>query len=133
MLWSIFEMIGIAAVIGATLPVSKSEDRKTSIQPDALRALIGQGASILVLDVRTLREFNDGHIPGAVLMPYDAVLAAPDQIPLNGESMVVVYCEHGPRAWLAQGALIKSGHSEVLHLTGDMEMWRQLRFPVSLS
>jgi phage shock protein E len=131
MLWFILEMIGVAAVIGATLP--KGDDRKTSIKPDALRALIGQGASILILDVRTLREFNDGHIPGAALMPYDAVLAAPDEIPLNGESTVVVYCEHGPRAWLAQGALIKSGLTDVLHLTGDMEMWRQLRLPVALS
>ena len=42
---------------------------------------------------------------------------------------VVVYCESGRRAAIAQGILERAGFTKVMHLEGDMKSWRERRLP----
>jgi len=128
MTWTISTLVGIAAAIAVAVIVRRSKQKL--ILPEQLQRLIGRGESILILDVRTPQEFNSGHIPGAVLVPHDRLLSSPGEIPRQGERMIIVYCERGPRARLAQNALIESGLSNVLHLRGDMSAWRARGLPV---
>lgn len=70
----------------------------------------------VLLDVRTLREFEQGHVKGALHIPVDDVrfeLAA-----LPKDRRVVVYCRSGYRAHLALRMLRQSGFADVANLTG---------------
>ena len=98
--------------------------REAPVAPEALLDRIGRGEAPVVLDVRSAREFAGGHVPGAVNVPFTSVLAGSDLPMLKSES-VVVYCGHGPRAWLAGGALRWRGFARVSYLRGHMAAWRR--------
>lgn len=54
-----------------------------------LRDLLAKGEA-LVIDVRTETSFNQGHIPGARLIPVEDVLAQSKSLPKN--KLIVTYC-----------------------------------------
>jgi len=84
--------------------------------------------SLFVLDVRTAKEFAEGHVPGAVNVPYDQVASRLAQIPKDKD--VVLYCRSGRRAGLAAGVLEANGYKELKQLQGDMEAWLKEGRPV---
>jgi len=89
-----------------------------------LLALISAGAPPKVLDVRSPREFTRGHVPGALNIPFWKLLSGPPTL-LSPDDRLVVYCGHGPRAWLAGAALQRRGFRRVEYLEGHMSRWRR--------
>ena len=92
-----------------------------------LLELIDAGAPPIILDVRSPREYALGHVPGAVNIPFWRMAAA--DIPASADHPVVVYCGHGPRAWIARGLLRRRGFRRVACLAGHMTDWRSAGFP----
>lgn len=70
----------------------------------------------VVLDVRTLREFEDGHVRGALHVPVDDLRFELGALPRDRR--VVVYCRSGYRAHLAVRILRQRGFADVANLTG---------------
>ena len=95
------------------------------VTPEALLALIGAGTAPVIVDVRTRREYEAGHVPGALHVPFYTLLVRQDDIPGPRERVVVVYCEHGPRAGVARFALRLSGFTDVRYLDGHMSGWKE--------
>lgn len=78
---------------------------------------------VILLDVREQEEYDQGHIPGAVLLPVGtiseetAAAAIPDQ-----EDTVLVYCRSGNRSKTAAAALAQLGYSNVYEF-GGINTW----------
>ncbi len=70
----------------------------------------------LVVDTRTLGEWNRGHLAGALLLPVDDVRWELEQLPRDRR--IVLYCRTGFRAHLALRTLVESGYRDVVNLTG---------------
>jgi len=90
-----------------------------------LLAQIEAGSAPTVLDVRSQREFADGHVPGARHIPFWALPTRMSQISTSLTDPVVVYCGHGPRAYVAGAFLRASGFRRVMYLKGHFLKWRQ--------
>lgn len=73
--------------------------------------LANKDAQGLLLDVRTAEEFFAGHIPGAILFPYDE-LAAKFKEADKGRP-IVVYCRSGRRSAIAKTILDGMGYTNV--------------------
>ncbi|MBE9069975.1 sulfurtransferase [Leptolyngbya cf. ectocarpi LEGE 11479] len=103
---------------------------KTSnpISPQELVTQIQSGTTPLILDVRTAEEYVAGHIPGAVNIHFREIKARLDEVPENGP--IVIYCERGIRAAIAERTLREAGVGAILHLEGDMLAWRQNNLPL---
>ena len=99
------------------------------VTPDALLASIGAGTAPVIVDVRTRREYEAGHVPGAIHIPFYTLLVRQDDIPGPRERPVVVYCEHGPRAGVARFALRLTGFTDVRYLDGHMSGWKERGLP----
>src|SRR2546422_96867 len=99
-----------------------------SITASDLLARIDRGDAPPILDVRSAREFERGHVPGAIHVPFAAIGARLSEIPARREQPIVVYCGHGPRAWIAGSALRRRGFERVIYLKGHMHGWRHARF-----
>ena len=99
-----------------------------AITPADLQARIDTGTAPDVLDVRSAREFAEGHVPGAVNVPFWAVVAG-SAVPSSPDRELVVYCGHGPRAYLAGAALKRRGYKRVTYLTGHITRWRKEGLP----
>ncbi len=101
-----------------------------SIDPEALlAALKAKQERILVLDVRSEEEFEAGHVPGAVHIPYDQLESRIDEVEAASPDKVVVYCERGGRAGKAEATLQQAGIEEVYDLEGHMKGWRDANRP----
>ncbi len=86
---------------------------------EKMQAAIDAGA--YVLDVRETGEFAEGHIPGAVNIPLRTLGANLADIP--DDVQVVVYCQSGYRAGLANAALTIAGLDNVVAFTPSYAGW----------
>lgn len=100
-----------------------------AIEPAALLDRIRRGEAPVVLDVRSHAEFAAGHVPGAVNVPFTSVLAGSDDVRAETTQTLVIYCGHGPRAWLAGEALRWRGFARIIYLQGHMAAWRRAGLP----
>lgn len=91
------------------------------IAPQRARELVNAGA--LLLDVRTPQEFAQGHLDGAVNIPFDELAARLTEIGAK-DRQVVVYCHSGRRSALARQTLSDAGYPYVYDL-GPMTAWPQ--------
>ena len=96
-----------------------------SISPEALLARIEAGNAPVVLDVRSPQEFAEGHVPGAVNFPFMRARDRSIPVPASPDDEIVVYCAHGPRAWIAGAALRRRGFVRVGYLKGHIRGWNQ--------
>lgn len=77
---------------------------------------INEGA--LVIDVRTAKEFNGGHIEGALNIPYTETNALAEAIGSDKTRPVVLYCRSGRRSGVALKKLEGLGYSKLFNGTG---------------
>jgi rhodanese-related sulfurtransferase len=83
----------------------------------------------MIVDVRRPDEFAAGHVPGARNIPHNEIAARLHELGGKQHEEVVVYCESGRRAAIAQGILEQAGFTQVRHLEGDMQSWRKRNLP----
>ena len=91
---------------------------------ELLQQLATQNAPA-VLDVRSGIEFNSGHIPGAIHASNIKILLKIAKLPDDKSRQLVITCEHGPRAQMAQGLLSLYGYKNTTLLDGHMSGWRR--------
>ena len=95
-----------------------------SVSPRDLLTRIDRGESVRILDVRSAREFAAGHVPGAVNVPFTQVISRASAVPGAADAELIVYCGHGPRAYIAGTALRWAGRTRVVYLTGHWAAWQ---------
>lgn len=84
----------------------------------------------VVIDVRDRKEFQAGHIVGAVNVPFASLDARLDELKKYQSRPVVVACKIGQHAGAAGTQLRKAGFENVTRLTGGMAEWRNQNLPV---
>ncbi|MBQ4838748.1 rhodanese-like domain-containing protein [Pseudoalteromonas luteoviolacea] len=82
-----------------------------------------------IIDVRTPEEFANGHLKGALNIPYDQIAAQSFLLAKLKDKTLVVYCRSGRRANIFERALLEQGF-KLLHLEGDMLGWQGQGLPV---
>ena len=73
-----------------------------------------------VIDVRTVQEWDKGHLEGAVLIPYDQISERIDSVVKDKSQKIYLYCRTGHRAGIAKEALEKLGYKDIINL-GSLE------------
>jgi rhodanese-related sulfurtransferase len=96
-----------------------------------LARLIQIGTPPVVIDVRSTREYRQGHIPGAIHMPFWQTFYRADELAVPRHKTVVVTCAHGPRAGIGKFALKRAGFENIVYLDGHMSGWYKSGLPVA--
>ena len=99
---------------------------------EQLERHLHSGAAPIVFDVRSRFEYNSGHIPGAIHAPLAGVLKAAEAATESKQDLLVIVCEHGPRAQLAKMFLKLRGYNNLQLLEGHMSRWRSAERPLQL-
>ena len=100
---------------------SLSAEASRIITPEDARALIGT-EGVTLLDVRAKYEYDEAHIEGAVLLPYDTITAASPELPPDKDGAIIVYCRSGRRSAIAADTLAELGYTNVYDL-GGIQDW----------
>ncbi|WP_421132301.1 rhodanese-like domain-containing protein [Alteromonas sp. A079] len=122
--------VSVAVAIFVSLQYTAKATTQPSIQSSPYLIERVKNNDWMLIDVRSPEEFAEGHIPGAVNMPYDAIDDYINELEGNKEKPIIVYCRSGRRAKLAMKVLEALEFSEVMHLEGDMLGWSAAGLPV---
>jgi rhodanese-related sulfurtransferase len=88
------------------------------ISGEQAKHLMDTETDFIIVDARTIEEFNDGHIEGAILIPeYEIGERAEKELP-NKEQLILVYCRSGRRSKIAAQALADLGYTNVKEFGG---------------
>lgn len=112
----VFLLIGCAGQ-----PVQEPEGSYEQISQEKAMKLMETETDYVILDVRTQEEFDQGHLPGAVLIPHDTINGEVSQLP-DKEQLILVYCRSGNRSKQAAQALAKAGYTHVKEF-GGINTW----------
>ena len=88
---------------------------------------------VVLLDVRTAKEFGEGHLQKAINIDVTQdgfVEKAKSMLPID--KTIAVYCRSGKRSALAAGGLAKEGY-KVVNLKGGIKAWKEAGMPVQKS
>ena len=77
----------------------------------------------IILDVRTIEEFNTGHIVDAINIPNEVIKEEAEAILINKEQVILVYCRSGRRSKEAADKLVELGYTNVLEFGGIID-WK---------
>ena len=77
-------------------------------------------AGAVLLDVRTVQEYKEGHIPGSTNLPGENIKAAREVLP-DKETPIFSYCLRGSRSKRAAAALCAMGYRNVTNIGGIVD------------
>lgn len=97
--------------------------RMARISVDELNALLQQGASPVILDVRSALSQHTGRIPGAAVVSIDEMHAFALDAPPDGEIIVYCACPNEASAARVAKMLMQKGYSKVRPLAGGIDAW----------
>ena len=86
--------------------------------------------TLILLDVRTIEEFNSGRIKNSINIPHDLLLSDISLISDYKNEKVVVYCRSGKRAKIVLDRLSDEGFSTLIDIDGDMLAWNSANLPI---
>ncbi|MCB2289878.1 rhodanese-like domain-containing protein [Clostridium sp. CS001] len=86
--------------------------------------LINEDKRFIILDVRTKEEYDDGHIPGAKLVPVQILPMKLDELSEFKDKPILVYCASGGRSPRAVDALVNDDFQNIYHLSRGLSSWR---------
>lgn len=93
------------------------------ISSEEAKEIINQGEYGVILDVRTLDEYNEGHIEGATLLPHNEITEKAEITLYDKEEVILVYCRSGKRSETAAKELIDMGYTNVYDFGGIISKW----------
>ena len=85
------------------------------------KALMDSESGYIIIDARTQEEYNQGHIPGAILIPeYEIADRAEKELP-DKNQLILVYCRSGRRSKIAAEELVKLGYTNIKEFGGIID------------
>ena len=81
----------------------------------------------ILIDVRSVEEFNAGHIAGAVNIPHTVIAEKISSVTNDKSTPLYLYCRSGRRVGIAMESLKNSGYKTMYNLGGMEEAEEKLR------
>ena len=88
------------------------------ITQEEAKKIMDSGEEYILLDVREQEEFDEGHIPGAILIPYTEIENKAEAMLPDKEAQILVYCRSGRRSKIASESLVDLGYTNVKEFGG---------------
>ena len=109
------------------LAQTKQEIREVSVQQ--VNAALQDRPGLVVLDVREKDEWEEGHLPGAILLPRGFLEQKIEKTITDKQTPVIVYCAGGTRSAFAAKTLQQLGYQDVLSMAGGYGDWKNNGLP----
>ncbi|MEL7660900.1 rhodanese-like domain-containing protein [Acetobacterium wieringae] len=91
------------------------------ITAEEAKVMIDEGKNLVILDVRTQEEYNEGHIENAVLIPDTEISAKSSTVLADSNQTILVYCRTGRRSAEAAKKLVDLGYSNIYDFGGIVD------------
>lgn len=124
----------LVLLIGAFGSLSPAQETTgQSVSPRQFKALLDQhqgDPDVVLLDIRTPKEFEDGHIQGAVLLDFYSSDYVDRLKALDRTKTYLIYCRSGNRSGKSLAIFDKLGFRRVYNLDPGVIGWSREKYPL---
>lgn len=103
---------------------TKENDREAvyrNITAEEAKELMDSEEGYIILDVRSQEEYDEGHIPGAIVIPHTEIKDRAEGSLPDKDQLILVYCRSGRRSKLAAQALVELGYTNIREFGGIID------------
>lgn len=97
------------------------EEVYMNITAEEAKRIMDTREGYIILDVRTQEEYDQGHIPGAILIPNTEIEEKAEEILTDKDQLILVYCRSGRRSKLASEILVELGYTNIREFGGIID------------
>lgn len=91
------------------------------ISQDEAKRIMDEETNYVILDVREQDEYDEKHIPNAILIPYTEIENSAKYILKDKDQLILVYCRSGRRSKIAAESLVSLGYTNVYEFGGIID------------
>ncbi|MBE5820582.1 MAG: rhodanese-like domain-containing protein [Clostridiales bacterium] len=102
---------------------TENEDEIKYVSMDDIVQIMNENTNYIILDVRTIEEYNEGHIPNAICIPNETIGSDIFKELPNKEQLILIYCRSGNRSKQAAEKLKKLGYTNLIEFGGIID-WK---------
>ena len=117
-------MILLAALLfTACTPTTENDLEVTymNITAEEAKTIMDTEEGYIILDVRAQEEYDEGHIPGAIVIPHTQIEAEAENVLTDKDQLILVYCRSGRRSKIAAEALVQLGYTNIKEFGGILD------------
>ena len=92
-----------------------------NITAEEAKEIMDSEEGYIILDVRTQEEYDQGHIPGAILIPNTEIEEKAEGVLTDKNQLILVYCRSGRRSKIAAEALAELGYTNIKEFGGIID------------
>ena len=92
-----------------------------NITAEEAKQIMDTEEGYIILDVRTQEEYDESHIPGAILIPHTEIEARTEEVLTDKDQLILVYCRSGRRSKIAAEALLELGYTNIKEFGGIID------------
>ena len=92
-----------------------------NITAEEAKQIMDSEEGYIILDVRTQEEYDQGHIPGAIVISHEEIEEKAEQVLTDKEQLILVYCRSGRRSKIGAEALVELGYTNIKEFGGIID------------
>ena len=92
-----------------------------NITAEEAKQIMDSEEGYIILDVRTQEEYDEGHIPGAIVISHEEITEKAEEVLTDKDQLILVYCRSGRRSKLAAEALVELGYTNIKEFGGIID------------
>ena len=92
-----------------------------NITAEEAKQIMDSEEGYIILDVRTQEEYDQGHIPGAIVISHEKISEKAEEVLTDKDQLILVYCRSGRRSKLASEILVKLGYTNIKEFGGIID------------
>lgn len=91
------------------------------IPQDEAKKIMDEESDYIIVDAREQSEYDEGHIKGAIVIPYTEIEQKAEEMLPDKEQLILVYCRSGRRSKIAAQSLANMGYTNVKEFGGIID------------
>ena len=92
-----------------------------NITAEEAKQVMDSEEGYIILDVRTQEEYDQGHIPGAIVISHEEIEEKTEGMLPDKDQLILVYCRSGRRSKIAAEALVELGYTNIKEFGGIID------------
>lgn len=125
----LFYLYSVLGLVFLSCNQLASQDGLTHVKSEGFHTLVSND-SVQLIDVRTPKEFSEGHLEHSVNIDYFSDDFFKNIGVLNIQKPVYIYCRSGNRSAKSVSQFKKAGFTQIYNLDGGILDWKDLELPI---
>ena len=119
-------LIILVVIIGGVIMLNRNTEKEITnpiqyVSMEEITTIMQENTNYIILDARTIEEYNQGHIPNAICIPNETIDETVTTKLPNKDQLILIYCRSGNRSKQAALKLQQLGYTKLIEFGGIID------------